>query len=702
QQSGEDPNMKTYKLPIYALIPLLFITTNHAKAIDTLKKIEIIGESQNERRKNKEEMFYKPYSKQIIDEKTIREENIPDIAEAVRDIPGINVTKLGAFSRTIKVRGLQGPRVATLIDGIKLSNQGLNRSGAGETGMQDIANVKSIEVIKGSPAVIYDPGAAGGVINIITHKAPLKKGVGLKQTLGYDEGYDKKKSTTVIDASTGKVGVRFSYSNTEARDYKISGEADKNLAIERSNIMNTMSPTFLEINDLGYNTESLYARLSVKAGQDGIIDIDWNNWTGKDMTLLYGAPTIDEAILVQYDRMDRNSHAISYRKDNLGKFSNLNFKYSKQSQFQAIGSNAIGVKLNSEQVNLVSDIYIDDLIVKVGAEIIKDNARTLVYSTQDYAGVFTNLEYINNDWTLFGGARWNQWDTTQKLLSGTNRVVAEQLVGISGITPPKNTSAPTFAVGAQYGINQQNNISINLNTTFRNPNLLERYAFGDRIGGGIDMKPEEGKHAEILWKYLNPNLSMTTGIFYSEFENYIWTKQIKHLTNPAGYAACINSATCDEVAKEDEYFESYFKYYNSEQVTNWGMEFDVHYSTHQHEIIFSSSFNEVKSNDIFVQSSAQPIDSNISYRYEFNNNWHPWVKIKGQYVLDLPKVKQHLGFDPYSLFSAYAGFNKNDFIVSGGVRNLMDKEYRVPYSGINGLSRTFFINVSYEWHSSND
>lgn len=699
--------MKKNKNLAFLLILPLIIISHPTIAKDTLQKIEITaGETKNERRKNQEKMFYKPYSKHIVGEKTIQEESFSDIAEAVRDIPGVNITESGSFHKTIKIRGLQGPRVVSLINGIKLSNQGMTHTGAGETGMADIANVKTIEVIKGSPSVIFDPGASGGVINIITHKAPLEKGIGIKQRLSYDEGYDKKKSTTILDVSTGNIGARFSYSRTESNDYKIKGNRNKKLAISSANIANAESPNFLEIKNLGYSSEAVSARISAKVGEDGIIDLDWQNWTGKDMSLIHG-PSIIESTIIQFERMDRNSHAISYRKDNLGIFSDLHLKYAKQYQYQAIGENAIGVKLKSEQVNLISDLEFENSIIKTGFSVIKDEATTLVYSTQDYYGAFANLEYLTDKWTFFGGVRWNRWTTTQKLRSATNRELAKNLVGISGITPSKTTSAPTVAVGIQYLINQQNNISLNFNTTYRNPDLMERYSFSNTLGGGLKMQPEEGKHAEISWKHLSPKLSMTTSVFYSKFKNYIWTKSIRKLKNQAALEQCIRVGLCNPKIgefndRETDFYDIFHKYYNSPDVTNFGVEFNAEYSIPQHEVIFGSSFNQINSNDAHVKSAAHPVDTNISYRYEFNNDWKPWLKIEGQYVLDFPKVKQHMGFDPYFLASFYAGFNKNNFIVSGGVRNLLDKEYHAPYSGINGLSRTFFVNVAYEWHSAND
>jgi len=91
--------MKTSKTFFYLLALPLTVITNPVLSEDKLDKIKVISDSQNERRVNQEQMFYKPYSKQVIGQKTIEEENIPDIAEAVRDVPGVTVTERGSFSK---------------------------------------------------------------------------------------------------------------------------------------------------------------------------------------------------------------------------------------------------------------------------------------------------------------------------------------------------------------------------------------------------------------------------------------------------------------------------------------------------------------------------------------------------------------------------------------------------------------------------
>jgi outer membrane receptor protein involved in Fe transport len=565
--------------------------------------------------------------------------------------------------------------------------------------MIDIANVSSIEVVKGSPSVVYDPGASGGVVDIKTHQTHLSKGWSLSQTAAYDGGYEKSKYTTRVQGGTGRFGARFTYDNTESRDYNIKGESSKKLAIAEANFYNSLRANYIETHDLGYQSDSTTLRLGGQIGDDGRVDLDWDRWTGRDMSLIHG-PSISDATIIQYDRMEYDLKALAYRKERAGNFRDVIVRYAHQTQKQMIGAQALGVRLETDQLNLSTFHTQGDWLNRMGVELIRDEAETLVYSEQDYAGLYANTELQLNQLTLFGGVRWNRWTTRQRLLADANADVAEQLLGISGITPSKTVTEPTWAIGAQYSFDERHNVSINLNSTYRSPDLMERYAFGGTLGGGLGLQPEEGEHVEFAWKYLDAQRFLSASIFYSRFKNYIWTKQVRTLKNPDGLAECIRLGFCDPENgefndQETEFFDIYNLYYNADKITNRGAELTFQYTLPGHDFSASASYNDIVSDDVFVRSAAYPIDMNVSYRREFDGAWQPWAKIKLQYVLDKPPVKQHLGFDPYFLMGLHAGFHSGAWRFSTGIRNLFNETYRAPYSGINGLARHAFVSLTW-------
>lgn len=697
----------------YSATILITLTTafsapySHLAHASELNTIDVIGEGHGKpdaKRKTDQQQFYKSYSRDTIDAKTLQEEGTADVVDAIADVPGVSVNSYGAFNKGVSVRGLDGPRVGTVVDGVSIANQGMSHSGAGEINMTDLESVDSIDVIKGSPSVVYAPGASGGTVSVKTRRAPLEKGFGFKQKLGYDEGYGQTQSSTTLEGGTGRMGALIIYSRDKADDYKIGGDnKDKKILINNANRDRQVQTNALKVNDLGYQSEAITARAGVKLTDKVRLDLGWDNWLGKDMNLIHGE-SIGEAGIIQYERMERNRSTATLAAKQWGWLYDTELKLANQTLYQK-GENS-ETELDSVTASFRSTLPLADWDIQFGGEAVFDQADTLVYSEQDYLGGYLNLEYNVSNWILSGGVRLNQWQTRQKLLDGTNPVVAEQLLGISGLTPEKTVTHPTWAIGAVYTLTPNQNLSVNLNTTFRNPDLYERYAYGSGfIGGGLDMEPEKGEHAELSWKYLDDKLSMTASVFYSRYENFISTKTIREITDYDGLQTCVQIGKCDPANneynnKESDFFRQYVKYYNSAEVTNLGAEWSARYQKNHHDVKVGVAVNEIRSDDLFVYANAQPLRLDASYKYQFKTDLQPWVKIKGEYVTNMPTVEQSGGFSPYFVTDFFAGFKAKDVTFNAGVRNLTNKVYRPPYNGINALARSYFANITYAWHSS--
>lgn len=660
--------------------------------------------SSDAKRSNDEYQFYKSYSRDTVSAERLTQQGSADVVEAISHVPGVTVNSYGAFNKKVTVRGLDGPRVGTVVDGVRIANQGMSHSGAGEINMVDLDSVSEIQVIKGSPSVVYDPGASGGTVSVKTQRASTKKGVGFKQKLGYDDGYNRQQSTTTLEAGSGRLGALIIVSQDKADDYKISGDGrDKQILINNANRDRQIRSNALNVNDLGFDAESVTVRGAAQLSDDIRLDLDWDRWRGKDMNMIHGS-TIGQAGIIQYKQMDRDRASVTLAKERLAWFEGVEFKYADQRLYK-LGEGS-ETQLDSQSYIFNSDLPIENLLLKFGGEAVFDQANTLVYSEQDYFAGFVHAEWDWKRWILSGGVRINQWATRQQLLPGTNPQVAAQLLGISGLTPEKTVSNPTWALGAVYQLTDTQNLTFNLNTTFRNPDLYERYAFGSGfIGGGVEMVAESGHHLELAWKYLNPQWAMSASVFYSQFENYIATKMIREITDQSGLNTCIEIGKCDLAKgefnnKEADFFRQYVKYYNSPDVTNMGAELSARYQTFPHEFEAGASFNKIQSDDVFVQANAQPIKLTSGYKYQFRGSWNPWAKVSAEYVTDYPKVMQTGGFDPYFTADAFAGFKKSGFTFNAGVRNLLNETYRPPYNGINALARSYFVNLTYAWHSN--
>ena len=93
------------------------------------------------------------------------------LVDALSAIPGIRVSPSGGAggNASIFVRGTNSNHVLVLRDGMPI-NDAADSSGAFNFGVDTLADVERIEIIRGPMAALYGSGAIGGVINLISRR----------------------------------------------------------------------------------------------------------------------------------------------------------------------------------------------------------------------------------------------------------------------------------------------------------------------------------------------------------------------------------------------------------------------------------------------------------------------------------------------------------------------------------------------------
>jgi outer membrane cobalamin receptor len=143
------------------------------------------------------ELSESPGSIELIGKDKIGQTASGNIADAIKDLPGVDIGKNGSQGQTISaiLRGISSEGTLVLLDGVPISNT--------YTGTVDLSpllttNVERVEVLKGPASSIYGANAIGGVINIITKSSVLKPEFTLSGNYGtyntgvYRFGYSDK------------------------------------------------------------------------------------------------------------------------------------------------------------------------------------------------------------------------------------------------------------------------------------------------------------------------------------------------------------------------------------------------------------------------------------------------------------------------------------------------------------------------------
>ena len=110
----------------------------------------------------------------VVTGEELRRQQIRHAGEALRSLPGVAVSRSGAFGNftQVRIRGAEGNHTSVLIDGIAVNNLSDGEFDFSNLSAEDI---ERIEVIRGPLSGLYGSNAVGGVVNIVTRggRGPL-------------------------------------------------------------------------------------------------------------------------------------------------------------------------------------------------------------------------------------------------------------------------------------------------------------------------------------------------------------------------------------------------------------------------------------------------------------------------------------------------------------------------------------------------
>lgn len=114
-----------------------------------------------------------PAATSVIDRAEIEARGYSTLAEALATVPGISVVPAGGIGQqtSVFVRGSNSRHVLVLLDGQPI-NDPSEANGAFNFGDEFLGDIERIEVVRGPASVYYGSAAIGGVINLITRRAP--------------------------------------------------------------------------------------------------------------------------------------------------------------------------------------------------------------------------------------------------------------------------------------------------------------------------------------------------------------------------------------------------------------------------------------------------------------------------------------------------------------------------------------------------
>ncbi|GAB3540805.1 TonB-dependent receptor [Noviherbaspirillum agri] len=196
---------------------------------------------------------------------------------------GVSASSFGAGASRPVIRGLEGPRVKILQDGMAVSDlSALSNDHAVAT---EAATARQIEVLRGPASLLYGSGAIGGLINIVNERIPTSV---VPHATGETElrlgTADRERSLAFsADGNAGGLALHVDGNARNADNYKIPGYATRH---DPDSASGRLPSSFARARNLGFGAAHI---------------ADWGHIGASvgNMDNRYGIPTEEQAFIEQ-------------------------------------------------------------------------------------------------------------------------------------------------------------------------------------------------------------------------------------------------------------------------------------------------------------------------------------------------------------------------------------------------------------------
>lgn len=141
---------------------------------------------------------------------------------------GVSASGFGAGASRPIIRGLEGPRVKILQNGMGVAD--VSSLSNDHAVASESATAQQIEVLRGPAALLYGSGAIGGLVNVIDNRIPtvLNKKITGEAEIRLGTVNQEKSLSFSLDGSSGVIGLHADGSSRDTDNYKIPGSAGLN------------------------------------------------------------------------------------------------------------------------------------------------------------------------------------------------------------------------------------------------------------------------------------------------------------------------------------------------------------------------------------------------------------------------------------------------------------------------------------------
>jgi hemoglobin/transferrin/lactoferrin receptor protein len=517
----------------------------------------------------------------VLTREKLEQKNLNTIGDVFRDLPGTSTANEGAFQVRPRIRGLDSNRVLVLVDGERLNNARTSTSQSGiETGLVELDQIETVEVVRGSGSVLYGTDALAGTVNIITRDTPRRTDGGFRFGATFNGFYSSndsgRRGSLAVNGSSKWFAFRVSQSLERYGNYfsgnpkgdQIDGvnpdgevlnsqshggntqfttrfffneNSNLKLNYERRRASNIGSPSLVGVFNAFFpfsirdkfsgryeitNLNKYFARISASA---------YYQKQDRDFTNILNVPAAPPFFPgeFQFSQTKTKTNSSGFDLQTNWLFGTRNFLTAGASFFRDTNNDTRFLEILTGNYTVFPPVLVRSV----------DFSPSVPDSKFGSFAVFAQDQFqVSRKLSLIGGVRAERFSSSSKRTDGfaIPAIVSQTLtpaqiesLGLTGLNDGVDVSQATATgdFGIVYKLTDDVSLTGKIGRSFRVPNLFERFFTGaGSIGGFVvanpNLKPESGINIDTSVKVSNAKFAGSITYFNNNYKNFLSSIQL--------------------------------------------------------------------------------------------------------------------------------------------------------------------------------
>ena len=227
----------------------------------------------------------------VVSGEDIVTEATQSLGETLDDLLGVSSADYGSAVGQPLIRGMSGPRVKILDNGIV--NRDVSGLGADHFNDIDLGNAQQIEVVRGPSSLLYTNGTVGGIINVVDNSIAQENVERLVKIGGETQSVnDGDTQSLFFQDNVNEINVSFAYKNTSLGNYDVPNGAIVHEEEEHHDEDEDHEEEEHEEHeeDLSFLANSDFESESMKFGASKVTDKGYIGFSVSNIESTYGIP----------------------------------------------------------------------------------------------------------------------------------------------------------------------------------------------------------------------------------------------------------------------------------------------------------------------------------------------------------------------------------------------------------------------------